>query len=295
MKIAYDPGRRCDNCGAKSPPFWPRKRSQAGDLLCDTCISKEAIGAYYESDEVAKVAHDSPGTDILRHCPFCGAGQITGRSDGTVECGFCDAAFTVQTQPNLPSTPQTVNDELYLHPDMSEPGVPGDSINPEDPEETVFPLEDEFQSDGIGEGDNPFDDIEKMTYKVGSVTMSESEYIRHLALKHSDDWNRTLSAVRSSRRIAKPQPAEKIKVSSGTSGTYVHLDNISTAPNGLMKSLYHWDGVSDITVNDTHYINYTLPGDVVRQKVDEAGLWNAEQGRVFWHPYDDPSGSFYKG
>lgn len=205
-KKSYDAGRRCDNCGAKSPPFWPRKRSKDGnDLLCDSCFSKEARIEYLAGDsDFPKVAHDSPGTDILRHCPFCGAGQLTGRSDGTAECGFCDAAFTVQTQPNLPSTPQTVGDELYMHPEMGEPGVPEDEIDPEDPEEdnTELTLTDEESGDpdlSLSEGGGFPDDFDKMTYKVGSATVSEGDYIRHLALKHAEDRERVLKAVRASR------------------------------------------------------------------------------------------------
>jgi ribosomal protein L37AE/L43A len=254
-KTAYDAGRKCDNCGAKSPPFWPRKRNQAGELLCDACFGKEARIAYYKvaqfepGDEVkilgddgyregwfggyevvdeteagvivrqfgasedelitmdvdqvrfAKVAHDSPGTDILRHCPFCGAGQLTGRSDGTAECGFCDAVFTVQTQPNLPSTPQTVGDELYMHPEMSEPGVPEDELDPmeDQPEGSVLPLTEEESGSGLEDGDNPFDDIEKMTFRINGATVSSGEYIKHLALKYADDRGVVLREIKASR------------------------------------------------------------------------------------------------
>jgi len=135
----------------------------------------------------------------LRHCPFCGAGQLTGRSDGTAECGFCDAAFTVQIQPNLPATPQTVNDELYMHPEMSEPGVAEDEMDPEsnDPVSTELVLTEEESGSS---GENPFDDIEKMTFKVDGTTLTSSEYVKHLALKHADNRMAVLRAVRASRK-----------------------------------------------------------------------------------------------
>lgn len=55
-----------------------------------------------------------------RNCPFCGGGNVTGRSDGTIECGFCETHFTVQVQPAFAGMPQTVNGVPY---DM--PGMPG--------------------------------------------------------------------------------------------------------------------------------------------------------------------------
>ena len=79
-----------------------------------------------------KVAHDSGDGETIYHCPFCGAGQVVGRSDGTAECGFCSTAFTVQVQPVMNSVPQTINGVPHVHPDM--PGTPGEAPVEEDPE-----------------------------------------------------------------------------------------------------------------------------------------------------------------
>src|SRR6266568_378123 len=53
-----------------------------------------------------KIAHD-PGVPVLcSHCPFCGSGQITGRSDGGIDCAFCGQSFIVRVQPAFPGMPQ---------------------------------------------------------------------------------------------------------------------------------------------------------------------------------------------
>lgn len=68
-----------------------------------------------------KVAHDSGDGATIYHCPFCGAGQVTARSDGTVECAFCKTFFTVQVQPEHSAMPQTIDGRPF-----PVPGMPGD-------------------------------------------------------------------------------------------------------------------------------------------------------------------------
>jgi hypothetical protein len=64
------------------------------------------------------VAHDSGDGETIYHCPFCGGGQVTGRSDGTVECGYCQTHFTVQVQPSHPGMPQTIDGKPHENPEM---------------------------------------------------------------------------------------------------------------------------------------------------------------------------------
>lgn len=66
------------------------------------------------------LAHDSGDGAIIRHCPFCGGGQVIGRSDGTIECEYCPQAFTVQVQPLYSGFPQSVNGMPFPI-----PGMPG--------------------------------------------------------------------------------------------------------------------------------------------------------------------------
>lgn len=73
-----------------------------------------------------KVAHDSGDGVTIYHCFSCGAGSVIARSDGTAECQFCQKCFTVQVQPTLSATPQTINGVPHVHPDMpgSSPDTP---------------------------------------------------------------------------------------------------------------------------------------------------------------------------
>lgn len=68
------------------------------------------------------IAHDSGDGQTIYHCPFCGSGNVIGRGDGTVECGYCHNAFTVQVQPQHPNMPQT---NPATGDPMPVPGMPG--------------------------------------------------------------------------------------------------------------------------------------------------------------------------
>jgi hypothetical protein len=55
---------------------------------------------------VRKVAHDPGDPLVTSHCPFCGSGQVVGRSDGTISCDFCGQSYIVRVQPAFPGMPQ---------------------------------------------------------------------------------------------------------------------------------------------------------------------------------------------
>jgi hypothetical protein len=63
-----------------------------------------------------RVAHDPGDPLITSHCPFCGSGQVVGRSDGTIGCDFCGQNYIVRVQPAFPGMPQMPNG----------PGAPSD-------------------------------------------------------------------------------------------------------------------------------------------------------------------------
>lgn len=105
-----------------------------------------------------KEAHESGDGVTIRHCPFCGSGQVIGRSDGNTECSFCNSAFLVRVQPMYSAFPQSIGGMPVQIPGMPppsnpmgggmQPGVPGedgeDGGNPfadggseEDPAETT--------------------------------------------------------------------------------------------------------------------------------------------------------------
>lgn len=64
-----------------------------------------------------RVAHDPGDPLITSHCPFCGSGQVAGRSDGTIGCDFCGQSYIVRVQPAFPGMPQM----------PGSPGAPSDA------------------------------------------------------------------------------------------------------------------------------------------------------------------------
>jgi hypothetical protein len=76
------------------------------------------------------VAHVSGNSVNILHCPFCGSGAVIGRSDGTVECGYCTSVFTVQVQPAFNGFPQSVDGQQYPWPGQP---APGDTLDPTTP------------------------------------------------------------------------------------------------------------------------------------------------------------------
>lgn len=71
-----------------------------------------------------RTAHESGDGVTVRHCPFCGAGQVIGRSDGNTECSFCNSAFLVRVQPLYSAFPQSVGGVPVQIPGMPPPADP---------------------------------------------------------------------------------------------------------------------------------------------------------------------------
>lgn len=67
-------------------------------------------------------AHVSGNTIDALHCPFCGSGSVTARSDGSIECSFCTACYTVQVQPQYAAFPQSVDGTPYPWPGRDDMG-----------------------------------------------------------------------------------------------------------------------------------------------------------------------------
>lgn len=129
----------------------------------------------------AKLAHDSGDGESLFHCPFCGAGQLVGRSDGTTECDFCGTAFTVQVQPSLSAQPQTIDGEPVTMPDMpgvpgGEPGVPEEEIAADSEETELDPADGEDDMDDLGKdpstSENPFQKSKPNPFQSARKTSS---------------------------------------------------------------------------------------------------------------------------
>jgi hypothetical protein len=107
-----------------------------------------------------RTAHDPGDPLITSHCPFCGSGQVIGRSDGTIGCDFCGQNYIVRVQPAFPGMPQMPNgpgapsdigpDGGLVDPGMVGPdGMPMDEEMPGD-ESGMPPGMDPGEEDGGG-------------------------------------------------------------------------------------------------------------------------------------------------
>ena len=179
-----------------------------------------------------KVAHD-PGDPVLcSHCPFCGSGQITGRSDGGIDCAFCGQSFIVRVQPAFPGMPQApgMGAPTDAGPDMmggmppgmeGEEGMPpgGEGMPPgmeggedegfppgEEDEEGGEPGEEE-EEEGGQEGEEegpPFPPKKKTSARAAARRyrtmagdqLGEDAYVRHLAIVMSGWHPAVLARVR---------------------------------------------------------------------------------------------------
>lgn len=167
--------------------------------------------------DMVRLAHDSGDPQNVFHCPFCGSGQVIARSDGSIECEFCSACFTVQVQPTYPAFPQTVNGEPMdvpgMGPDWSPYGGPAPGEAPPAGEEGMDGGEEgappfgggeddaappeEDGGDSEDEGSGPPPGIKKKTYRTVTGAVLDAEaYLKHLALSHTRDAKTTLSRVR---------------------------------------------------------------------------------------------------
>ena len=219
------PVRQCDDCKTAMAPYTPRKKV-GGKFLCPACVATPRGGMVSSGANIknamrlepetmsnfVKVAHDSGDQFRIFHCPFCGSGQLTARSEGGAECGFCATVFLVKVQPAYPAMPQTQDGILVDMPGVPSPDAAGgiEQGNPEqldeDPNAPVDPeaLDDsgELPEDFDGE-ENPEDanlpfNRKSMRTQAG-VEVSTEDYMRHLALKITGKSPRVVRSVRASR------------------------------------------------------------------------------------------------
>jgi hypothetical protein len=161
------------------------------------------------------IAHDSGDGETIYHCPFCGGGNVIGRSDGTVECGFCENAFTVQIQPVHPGAPQTINGEPVewpgqpegtFQPDRgAEPGAETGGMDEADPAAPVpgAPATDKPTAvpGTKAPTDKPKGAVPPQFAKGSFITqaghvLTAEAFQRHLAILNADDPADVLAEVR---------------------------------------------------------------------------------------------------
>jgi len=183
-------------------------------------------------------AHDPGDPLVTSHCPFCGSGQVVGRSDGTIGCDFCGQNYIVRVQPAFPGMPQMPMgpgapsdagpDGGLVDPGMIGPdGAPvddGDGPPPgEDAEPGDGPLGDSPDGDGAGplpggdDGDGtdsgapPKKKSEKGKSKKESVrsrrylglegqVLTEDQFLRHVAVRVSGASPKVMAALRAGSR-----------------------------------------------------------------------------------------------
>ena len=54
---------------------------------------------------VTPFAPDQQSDLVVRVCPMDGSGNLTGQSDGSIKCGYCDTVFTITIHPSHPFQP----------------------------------------------------------------------------------------------------------------------------------------------------------------------------------------------
>jgi hypothetical protein len=161
--------------------------------------------------DIIRMAHDSGDAEVVFHCPFCGSGQVIARNDGTIECEFCSACFTVQVQPQYPAFPQTINGQPINVPGMGpqwpgqeqDPGA-GLPVSPDDQDGDGVPDEEEAEEEAPGgeeqeapdeeDGGNPF---AKKSFRTASgAELDLDRYLRHVALATTRNRPGILSKIR---------------------------------------------------------------------------------------------------
>jgi len=154
-----------------------------------------------------------PDEDALNFCPRCGSGNITGGSDGSITCGFCEFVFKVFMQPTHPFTPQMVNGQPYVSEDGStrsdtptpaaggvvDPMAPGAaSPVPGGPPGIPSGIE-KFRVDQPV-STPPIAPEAALGYRTASgKVLPEDSYIAHLAIAHAEDRDAVIDEVRASR------------------------------------------------------------------------------------------------
>lgn len=165
-----------------------------------------------DAPNIVVMAHDSGDAEVVFHCPFCGSGQVLARNDGTIECQFCQACFTVQVQPQYPAFPQTINGMPVQVPGMGPqwPGEEQPDPGAPDPNGMPVPSEDDQDADGVPDEEegapggeesdedsgNPFAKQSLLYRTDNGDWLDEKQYMRHLALRHTGNRQVVLEQIR---------------------------------------------------------------------------------------------------
>lgn len=199
--------RKCDRCGRDIHPS--AKRDRVGTLfVCEGCLSLSNHWKDHENVGFAKNAHDmSDDPMVIRHCAFCGSGQVIARSDGSTECEFCQSVFTIKMEPFFPSWPQTVDgvpQDVPLSPNMEDEEVgdmedPPGELPPEDDEMVDPDALDEDGEDDFAEEEEELPPFNSSFRTAMGDVIDEDAYIRHLAIQFAPDRDQMINKIRGRR------------------------------------------------------------------------------------------------
>lgn len=151
VKHITEPGESRALCGQDVSSKLPYTDAQSERANCPECFSlmeedhpysavsdthSPSLAQILSTGSLRKQAHDSGDGVTIFHCPFCGSGQVIGRSDGTTECQYCGTAFVVKVQPVYPSFPQTIDGQPVQVPGMPprDPAMGADQPVTDDPQ-----------------------------------------------------------------------------------------------------------------------------------------------------------------
>jgi len=173
---------------------------------------------FIRSTGLKKTAHGGGDDPTVRHCPFCGSGQVVARSDGSVGCQFCNNFFEVSMQPQFSNMPQTDPATGLPLPGAEEEmgDVPGDVPPGADPgvstdADGVFvpPGTDGGEAGGTDGVFVPPDNapvtasnsayVARLLRTAKGATLSEDWFVAHLAISFADNRDRVLETVKATR------------------------------------------------------------------------------------------------
>lgn len=186
---------------------------------------------YFDIMAPQREAHGFAQTDTVKHCPFCGSGDVWGGSDGTITCEFDGATFQVSVEPQYPSAPGNIAGQpldIDGEPDdagqagagdaMAVPeGVAPSSGEPLDAGADGEPVDEDDQVDEEGGGGGPpwaqgqgQDEDEDEDEEEGPPNfppkqsyltymgdhLAEEDYLKHLAIRHAEEPRQFLASLR---------------------------------------------------------------------------------------------------
>jgi hypothetical protein len=263
-----------------------------------------------------RIAHDPGDPLVTSHCPFCGSGQVVGRSDGTIGCDFCGQAYIVRVQPAFPGMPQMPNGPgapSDVGPDgMVDPGMIGPDGMPMDggpppgegdpdgggPPDAPDALDDEGAPGGDGKEDDsdsgppPKGKSKKKGARYRGVNgqpLTEDQLIRHIAVVASGRDPRVMARLRAT---AGPSRTARRRVVAVFPDDLTHYRTLSSGHQvSLGRHGPDWYGiVSAPHPHDRHtHMMYLGRGDDPREAADRA--LSRGPARDFVHATTDWSGA----